>query len=333
MKKNYLWLLVGIFLIPGNVLATPGWLSKGSITSCNGQYYGSHGDGHWHIAEQRDNRWYAIGEPLEGNPCGGTSYVAPSTPNNSTTNNNNNNSSSYGNSNNTESYQNANNSSSNKSNRVVPESPIVEQKSSDTSLKEIKIEDKFITISESLSYKTKKEKVKIEVVANDSKANIEYEAEKELGIGLNVYPIKVTAENGDVKNYNINITRLALSANKEFKLFYHEEELTKNTVSKTIEDINVENDITRIALKYKLSDTKAKITITGNDKLKVGNNKIKITIVAENQSKDTYTLTVHRNSKVEDIVETLLSFIIIILVFVFPIRAINRKRKKNYNIT
>lgn len=325
MKKKYLWLLVGIFLIPGNVLATSGWLSKGSITSCNGQYYGSHGDGHWHIAEQRDNRWYAIGEPLGGNPCGGNSYVAPSTPNNSTQNNN---SSSYGNSNNTESYQNANNFSNNKSNRVVPEPPIVEQKSSDTSLKEIKIEDESITISESLTYKTKKEKVKIEVVANDSKANIEYEAEKELAIGLNTYPIKVTAENGDVKNYNINITRLVLSSNKEFKLFYDEEELTKNTFDKTIGAVNVENDITRIDLKYKLSDTQSKITITGNNKLKVGDNKIKIMIVAEDKSKDTYTLTVHRNSKVEDIVETLLSLIIIVLLFVFPIRAINRKKKK-----
>lgn len=328
MKKKYLWLLIGFFLVPINVFATSGWLSKGSITSCNGQYYGSHGDGHWHVAEQRDNRWYAIGEPLAGNPCGGTSYVPPSTPqtpnNNTNSNNNSNNSSSYNNT-----YQNnTNNSSGNNQNKVVNEPPVVESKSSDTTLKEIKIDDEFITISDTLGYKTKKEKIKIEVVANDSKASVEYEKEKDLDVGSNTYPIKVTAENGDTKNYNITIIRIALSSNKEFKLFYDGEELNKNLVSKTIKDVYVSNNVTNIAFKYKLSDKKSKITFTGNDKLKVGENQIKITIVAEDNSKDIYTLTVHRNSKVEDVVATIIACIIIILFFAIPIRMIIRRKKR-----
>lgn len=91
MKKKYLWLLIGFFVIPIDVFATSGWLKKGSITNCNENYYGSHGDGHWHVAQQRDNRWYAIGEPLPSNPCGGNSYAAPSMPSNNTNSNGNSN--------------------------------------------------------------------------------------------------------------------------------------------------------------------------------------------------------------------------------------------------
>lgn len=318
MKKKYLWLFIGILLIPVNVFATSGRLRSSSIVSCNGQTYGAHGDGHWHVAVKQDSAWYASGGPLAGNPCGGNSYVAPSTPQRP---------SNY-NSNNAGSYNNTNNSSSNTQGKVVSKSPVVESKSSDTSLKEIKIDDEVMPISDHLEYKTKNKKVKIAVVANDSKARIEYEQEKELKVGLNEYLIKVTAENGDVKNYNISITRIALSSNKEFKLFYDDEELTRNSVGKTIEDIYVSNDITNIAFEYKLSDTKSKITFTGNDKLKVGENEIKITIVAEDESKDVYTLNVHRNSKIGDLVETIIAYIIIFLLFALPIRIIIRKKKR-----
>lgn len=317
MKKKYLWLCISFFVIPINVFATSGWLSKGSITSCNGNYYGSHGDGHWHVAVQRGNRWYAIGEPLPNNPCGGNSYVAPSTPSNNTNSNSN-----------SSSYHNGNNYSSNRQNTVVTEVPVI--KSSDTSLKQIKIDDEVIAISDSLEYKTKKERIKIEVIVSDSKANVEYDPEKNLEIGLNAYPIKVTAENGDVKNYNINITRVALSSNKEFKLFYDGEELTKNTVRKTVKDVYVGNNITKVDLEYQLSDENTKITFTGNDKLKVGENEIKITIVAEDKSKDVYTLIVHRSSKIGDLVGTIIAYTIIILLFALPIRAIIQRKKKTH---
>lgn len=152
--------------------------------------------------------------------------------------------------------------------------------------------------------------------------------EKNLKIGLNVYPIKVTAENGNVKNYNINITRIALSRNKEFKLFYDGEELTKNTVRKTIKDVYVGNNITKIDLEYQLNDENSKITFTGNDKLKVGENGIKITIVAEDKSKNVYTLIVHRSSKIGDLVGTIITYTITILLFVLPIRLILQRKKK-----
>lgn len=125
MKKKFLLILIGILILPINVLATSGWLTSSSIVSCNGQYYGSHGDGHWHVAEKRGTRWYANGDPLSGNPCNGV-----------TSNNNNSSSNNYNNSNN-----------------YTPKA-VEPTKSSDSSLKELKINGENIEISNSMQYET-----------------------------------------------------------------------------------------------------------------------------------------------------------------------------------
>ncbi len=83
----------------------------------------------------------------------------------------------------------------------------VEPKSSDTSLKEVIIDSEEIKISNEMSYSTKNESAKINITANDSKATVEYDKNVELNIGDNLINIKVTAENGNAKEYKINIVR------------------------------------------------------------------------------------------------------------------------------
>lgn len=73
MKK--IILLFIIMLIPINVYATSGGIKADNIVSCNGKYYGYHGDDkHWHEAEKKDSgRWYPKGSAIySSNPCGGT---------------------------------------------------------------------------------------------------------------------------------------------------------------------------------------------------------------------------------------------------------------------
>lgn len=73
MKK--IILLFIIMLIPINVYATSGGIKSDNIVSCNGKYYGYHGDDkHWHEAEKKDSgRWYPKGLAIySSNPCGGT---------------------------------------------------------------------------------------------------------------------------------------------------------------------------------------------------------------------------------------------------------------------
>ena len=75
MKKKYIFMLIillGITL-PNGVYASGGAISGDSIVSCNGKYYGQHGDGHWHEAVKKDNgRWYPKDTAIytSSNPCG-----------------------------------------------------------------------------------------------------------------------------------------------------------------------------------------------------------------------------------------------------------------------
>lgn len=78
MKKILLVLLLCIF-IPSNVYATGGCVKTSSIVSCNGEYYGKHGDGHWHVAVLRSGRWYATGREIDNNPCSKTITTTTST--------------------------------------------------------------------------------------------------------------------------------------------------------------------------------------------------------------------------------------------------------------
>ena len=69
-----------------NVSATSGFLVGSSVKLCasDGKHYGYHGaPQHWHEAERRGERWYAVGEDLgSSNPCP-TMQAAPSNPSNS----------------------------------------------------------------------------------------------------------------------------------------------------------------------------------------------------------------------------------------------------------
>lgn len=60
--------------------ATSGRLKDDSIVTCSGVNYGSHGDGHWHVAtDHGDTGWFPNGAPVgSSNPCGGV--LVPSAP-------------------------------------------------------------------------------------------------------------------------------------------------------------------------------------------------------------------------------------------------------------
>ena len=95
MKKNIynIILVVTIFIIGiSNVEASSGQLRKASIKTCNGITYGQHSsDNHWHVAEEKDGKYYATGNPIYSNPCSSTNNTtseSTSNNNNTTTNKN-----------------------------------------------------------------------------------------------------------------------------------------------------------------------------------------------------------------------------------------------------
>lgn len=74
MKKVSSILLIALvfsFTTLTSISATSGRLKGDSIITCNGKSYGNHGDGHWHVAENKGKSgWYPSGESLGyANPC------------------------------------------------------------------------------------------------------------------------------------------------------------------------------------------------------------------------------------------------------------------------
>ena len=186
-------------------------------------------------------------------------------------------------SNNTSSYSNSSSYSASK--RVVEKSP-------DNSIKEIKIDGTSIQVSDSMNINLSEKNMFVDVVLNDSKASSYYERHVSLKNGINNYDIRVVAENGAVRYYTIIINNRLLSSDKKFRIYYNEKKLkVKNN---TIEAISVPNRVKRAKLTLVLNDSKSKSKIIGNKSLKVGSNKIKVIITAEDKSKNEYSMTIKR---------------------------------------
>lgn len=210
--------------------------------------------------------------------------------------------------------KNSNSSTSKKPNNTIQNStPKEEPKSKDISLKSVTIDREDIEVSDNMSYTTTKEKASIYVVANDNKATLEYDNTAELVIGDNLLKIKVTAENGDVKEYKLNITReKILSGNTNIKIMIDDKEIVFGDYVAT--KIHLANSKDKIDLKYELEDDSTKVEIIGNENLKVGDNEVIIRVKAENGNMRDYIIKIDKYGKFEEIV---LNFITTILVVLF----------------
>jgi len=208
-----------------------------------------------------------------------------------------------------------NNSSFGNSNYTTQQPAIKEApKSNDVSLEKVTIDYENIDISDSMSYSTTKESVSIYVAANDDKATTEYNSSAELIIGDNIIGIKVTAENGDVKEYKLNIIRKkVLSNNKNIKIIVDGKEVVFDSFkSKTI---YLSNSKDKIDIKYELEDKNAQAEVIGNEDLKVGLNEVIVKVTAENGENQNYTIVIERYGKIGRGIIDIVSSIVMILFF------------------
>ena len=219
------------------------------------------------------------------------------------------------NTNNSSSSENTN-GSNNTNNNVIETPAIVEPpKSSDATLKEITIDDKKIDISNDMSYATTNETVSINAIANDDKAKVDYDKNPDLVIGDNLLSIKVTAENGKVKEYKLNITReKILSNNTNIKIKVNDEEVTFNEYKS--EPIYLSYNEYKINIQYELEDKNAKVEIIGNENLKEGINEVIVKVIAENGENQNYTLVVEKYNKTDEMTVNIIASLFIIVPFV-----------------
>ena len=347
MKKVLFIVIIGVLFSYNicDVSATPGQLRKSSIVTCNGITYGSHESKengiHWHVAEKKEDRYYATGDEISTNPCENfqnESNGNNDNANNSSQNNNPNNSSN-------ENIQNApstdngvssdntqdNNQNSNSNNEVdnsVGENNNV--KSDDTSLKSLQVNDDFIGISENMTYETLEDKVNIIVIPNDNKAIVNYEETMNLVVGDNVVNIVVIAENGDELEYKLNIIRNEevdeLSDNTNIVIKVDDEEVKFNSYISDV--INTTNSVDSLNITYELEDEISSVEIIGNEDLKVGENEITVKVSAENGDIQEYKIMVDKNSKTEDVIYTIIALGIMAGAIYGAVVLIRKFRKK-----
>ena len=138
----------------------------------------------------------------------------------------------------------------------------------------------------------------IKAVPEDSKATVEITG-KQLQVGDNTVVVKVTAEDGSSLTYAIYVRReeRVLSSVATLKeLTAKEYNLNFNTHQYDY-SLTVSNEVIHLDLTAVPTDSKAKVTITGNENFIVGQNVISILVVAEDNTEQRYTITVTKEAE------------------------------------
>ena len=174
-------------------------------------------------------------------------------------------------------------------------------KSSDNTLKSVKIDGEEIVVADRMQYETNKMSVTISVETTDSKATADVD-DGYLVVGENNINITVTAEDGSKKDYVLAIKRLSDNTNIKIKVNGEELNFVNDKTS-----VMVSSDTTKLDYKYELEDKNAKVEITGDKNLKYGDNIVKFIVTAEDGTEKVYELTVDKSTKTEEVISGILS--------------------------
>lgn len=174
-------------------------------------------------------------------------------------------------------------------------------KSSDNTLKSVKIDGEEIVVADKMQYETNKTSVTISVETNDSNASADVD-DGYLVVGENNINITVTAEDGSKKDYVLVIKRLSDNTNIKIKVNGEELNFVNDKAS-----VMVSSNTKKLDYKYELEDKNAKVEITGDKNLKYGDNIVKFTVTAEDGTEKVYELTVDKSTKAEEVISGVLS--------------------------
>lgn len=151
--------------------------------------------------------------------------------------------------------------------------------------------------------------IDMKATAEDSSAKVEITGNDKLLVGENTIEIKVTAEDGTVRTYKINVTKgettTANSAIELSELSINGYNLTPEFTSGIYEyklDI-ADPSITSLNVNAKSNNENAVIEIAGNDELKLGENIITILLKAKDGEEEkivTYQIVVNISEKTEE---------------------------------
>lgn len=201
--------------------------------------------------------------------------------------------------------------------KIEKEKEATTTKSSDATLKKLDIggftlNPTFKSNINTYSIKVKNNITGLDVTAipNNDKAKVTISGNKNWKEGTNTVTIKVTAENGSVNNYIINVERESSNSNKNNQTTKSSDNYLKSlTITSSHEikpsfnknvtsyNITVPYEVDKLNLNAIPNDSKSKVEITGNENFKVGKvNTVEIKVTAEDGSVRLYSLNVTRST-------------------------------------
>lgn len=140
------------------------------------------------------------------------------------------------------------------------------------------------------------EKLDIGAIAEDTNATIEITGNTGLLIGENTINVKVTAEDGTVRTYTINVTKVADVGVQLSELSIENYTLTPEFSSDVYEyTLNIgDTSVTNLTVDAKSDEENVDIEIAGNNELKPGKNIITILVTSEDDNlTTTYQIVVN----------------------------------------
>ena len=212
------------------------------------------------------------------------------------------------------------------------------EKSSDTSIKSLKVNNKNVDIVDSMYTETTKRSLDLKITTTDKNAKVDYEL-KELEMGENEFEIKVTAENGAEKIYKLTVKRVGGKGTATIT------ELTLGSNGVVFENNKAKLSILKgesiSEYSYKLSNDNAQLKLYVNDKeverieeLKDGDILTLITIDEDNNELE-YEVVIEEMGAIESAIVYMIVFVVCAAFLVGPIVAIifivkfNKKKVKN----
>ena len=188
----------------------------------------------------------------------------------------------------------------------APEVP----KSTDNTLKNLSVSGYNIspsfnkdTLEYNLTVPNGADSINVKAEANDGKAKVDIIGADNLQVGDNEVQVKVTAEDGSIKVYTINVKKEDKAEEKPeldgdatlSKLYIGGYTLSptfnKNT---NVYSISVGEAVGGLNVDATPTSSKAKVEVKGNNGWKYGMNTVTIVVTAENGNKNTYIINVNR---------------------------------------
>lgn len=160
----------------------------------------------------------------------------------------------------------------------------------------------YITIPENIS------NINVTATSEDSKASVQVLGNTNIQVGNSQIKIIVTAENGNKKEYVINVTKTnnpeLVNANLENLAIENVTLVPEFSVDITDYTAEVSTDIDKLNILAVPQIEAATVTIEGNENLQIGDNFIKVTVLAQDgQTSKVYNITVKKNENVVEEVE------------------------------